>query len=237
MSIKAVLFDLDGTLLPMDQQVFIKAYLSKLAQNLEPLGYEPKKLADVILQGTTCMVKNDGKRSNEQVFWDKFEDVYGENTRKEEAKFARFYEEHFDEVQSSCGFCEKSKFVVEQIKKMGLRTILATNPLFPAIATQKRIAWAGLSPEDFEYYTTYENSRYCKPNLEYYKEVLQKIGAEGNDCLMVGNDVAEDMIAQKLGMKVFLLTDCLINKDNQDVSEFPHGNMDELLKYVKTLLQ
>lgn len=32
--------------------------------------------------------------------------------------------------------------------------------------------------------------------------------------LMVGNDVRDDMSAADVGMKVFLLTDCLINKKN-----------------------
>lgn len=52
---------------------------------------------------------------------------------------------------------------------------------------------------------------------------------------MVGNDVGEDMIAQTLGMKVFLLTDCLINKEDTDISVYPHGSFDELLAYIDTL--
>ena len=105
-------------------------------------------------------------------------------------------------------------------------------PIFPAIATRKRIAWAGLAPEDFELYTTYENSRYCKPNLEYYKEIINELGAKPEECLMVGNDVGDDMVAGKLGMKVFLLTDCLINKADINVSEYPNGNFDDLIKYI-----
>ena len=49
------------------------------------------------------------------------------------------------------------------------------------------------------------------------------------------NDVCEDMIARELGMHVFLLTDCLINKDNADISIYPNGNFDALLHYIKKL--
>ena len=77
-----------------------------------------------------------------------------------------------------------------------------------------------------------ENSRFCKPNLDYYREVLGKLRAEPEDCLMVGNDVGEDMIAEKLGMDVFLLTDCLINKKGEDISRYPHGSFPELLRYI-----
>ena len=112
---------------------------------------------------------------------------------------------------------------------------LATNPLFPNVATESRISWAGLQPEDFETYTTYETSRYCKPNLDYYREVLDRLQVSPEECLMVGNDVAEDMIAKQLGMKVFLLTDCLINKNNADIFIYPHGSFDELNAFIDDL--
>ena len=95
--------------------------------------------------------------------------------------------------------------------------------------------WAGLAPEDFEYYTTYENSSYGKPNLKYYEEILEKIGAKAEECLMVGNDVAEDMVTEKLGMKVFLMTECLINKHNEDIEKYPHGSFDQLITYIQNL--
>ena len=98
---------------------------------------------------------------------------------------------------------------------------------------ETRIRWAGLEPDEFEFFTTYENSNYCKPNLGYYREVLEKAGLNGEDCLMVGNDVGEDMVAAELGMKVFLLTDCMINKENKDINQYPHGGFEELKKYIR----
>lgn len=52
---------------------------------------------------------------------------------------------------------------------------------------------------------------------------------------MVGNDVREDMVAQQLGMQVFLLTDCIINKAGADISAYPHGGFDALAQYLKSL--
>ena len=137
---------------------------------------------------------------------------------------------------------EKSKTplkpeTVDALKKAGLRIALATNPIFPSIATEKRIRWAGFEPEDFVFYTTYENSRYCKPNPNYYKELLKQLNVAPEECLMVGNDVGDDMVAEKVGMKVFLLTDCLINKTDKAVSDYPNGGFSELRLYVEELLQ
>ena len=113
--------------------------------------------------------------------------------------------------------------------------VLATNPLFPKVATESRIRWAGLNPDDFEIYTTFETSHYCKPNLDYYREVLNELQVSAEECLMIGNDVSEDMVAEKLGMKVFLLTDCLINKKETDISVYPHGDMDALFRFIDAL--
>ena len=52
---------------------------------------------------------------------------------------------------------------------------------------------------------------------------------------MVGNDMSEDMIARELGMEVFLLTDCIINKKDEDISAYPHGGYPELLEYIRAL--
>ena len=236
MSIKVVLFDLDGTLLPMDQEVFVKAYFGALAKMLAPFGYESQKLVQTIWGGTVAMVKNDGTRTNEEAFWEAFLSVYGEQARNDMPKFDRFYEEDFDrEVQPSCGFNPLSRPTVEAIKEMGLRVVLATNPIFPAVATKSRMKWAGLTPEMFELYTTFENSNHCKPSLEYYKDILNKLGVEAQDCLMVGNDVGEDMIAEELGMKVFLLTADLINKHSKDISMYPQGDLSDLLEYIKKI--
>lgn len=237
MKITTVLFDLDGTLLPMDQNLFIKAYFGGLARRLAPHGYEPQKLIDSIWQGTAAMVKNDGTTTNEERFWQGFEAAYGKLARQDEKHFAAFYREDFDKAQSSCGYTPAAREVIDTVHACGLRTALATNPIFPAMATERRIAWAGLSTSDFELYTTYENSRFCKPNLDYYRDVMQKMGVCPEECLMVGNDVAEDMIAEQLGARVFLLTDCLLNSKGADISAYPQGGFRELIDFIKNLNQ
>ena len=83
MEITTVLFDLDGTLLPMDQDVFTKTYFKLLAARLAPLGYEPAQLVDNIWAGTAAMVKNDGSCTNEEAFWKVFYRVYGEESQKD----------------------------------------------------------------------------------------------------------------------------------------------------------
>ena len=235
MNITTVLFDLDGTLLPMDNDAFTKGYFKLLAGKMAPHGYEPQQLVDAIWAGTAAMVKNDGTRSNEQAFWAKFAEIYGEKAFADKGLFDAFYTTNFQKAREICGFNPEAAKSVRAIKEMGRRVALATNPIFPAVATESRIRWAGLGPEEFELYTTYENSGYCKPNPAYYREVAAKLGVDPAQCLMVGNDVSEDMeAAAQAGMQMFLLTDCLINRENKDISAYPHGSFAQLMALLQT---
>lgn len=235
MKVTAILFDLDGTLLPMNQDDFTESYFSNLAAKAATKGYQPNALIDTVWAGTAAMVKNDGAKTNEAVFWELFAVKYGGDALNDIPFFEEFYRTDFQKAKELCGFAPMAKDIVHSLKARGLRVILATNPLFPAIATESRIRWAGLEPEDFELYTTYENSCHCKPNPEYYNDIMQELNLGPEECVMVGNDVGEDMIAEKLGMKVFLLTDCLINRKNEDISKYPHGGFDELKVFLDGL--
>jgi HAD superfamily hydrolase (TIGR01549 family) len=234
-SIKAVLFDLDGTLLPMDMDAFVKAYFGLLAKKLAPLGYNSEKLISTIWAGTNAMVLNNGEKSNEAVFWDCFCSVFGKEALKDEPVFDEFYRTDFNKVKEVCGYNENANKTVKVLKEKGFRLVLATNPIFPAIATKNRSEWAGLDISDFEFFTTYENSCYCKPNTQYYNDILAKLNLNASECLMVGNDVNEDLIAESLGIKVFLLDDCIINKYGKDISKYNKGSFNELLEYIATL--
>lgn len=228
-----VLFDLDGTLLPMDQEEFVRAYFAPLARWAAPRGYEAKPLLDALWRFVAAVVDNDGTRTNRELFWDGFAERFGDRARQDEAFFEEFYRTDFQAARAVCGFAPEAKQAVELLKNSGRRVVLATNPIFPAVATQSRIRWAGLEPSDFEWITTYENSRCGKPNPRYYRDILSQIGCCAEDCLMVGNDAVEDGAAQTVGISVFLLTDCLINSDGRSIDQYAHGDFQALLQYLR----
>ena len=235
MPIRYVLFDLDGTLLPMDQAVFLKAYFGGLAKKLAPLGYDGEELFRAIWKGTDDMIKNDGSVVNQVRFWDAMHAIYGDRIREALPSFDAFYANDFDRVRQVCGFNPCAAETVRELKRRGYTVALATQPAFPAVATESRIRWAGLEPSEFALYTTFENASFCKPRGEYYLEVAKALGADPQECLMVGNDISDDMPAANVGMKVFLLTDCLIAKEGEDPSDYPNGSFDQLMSYIASL--
>ena len=230
-----ILFDLDGSLLPMDQDAFVNAYFEHLALKLSHYGHSPEKLIKGVLYGTGAMISNDGSMTNEARFWIAFEEKMGKGIRAQEGHFEDFYSNEFNRVKELTWPSPYASKCVETAKDKGYRVVLATNPIFPRVGTYARMGWAGLEPSDFSLVTTYEAFCSCKPNLAYYREVLAKTGKEAADCLMVGNDVKEDMCAAEIGMDVFLLTDCLINKGGLDISAYKGGSLEELLQFIEAL--
>ena len=231
--LKAVLFDLDGTLLSMNQEEFMKVYFGSLCKNLEPLGYKEDELLSAIWHGTRAMYKNNGNETNEALFWSTFKKHYPNMGDKELEVFDSYYEKEFDKVSSVTCKAPDAKRAMDYIKERGLRVTLATNPLFPRIATQKRISWAGFDESDFEFFTSFEDSRYTKPNPDYFRSVYERMGLKPGECLFVGNDVDEDMAAAELGMRVFLITSNMINRNGKDISVYPHGDFNDLIEYIK----
>lgn len=234
--IKAVFFDLDGTLLGMDENKFVEYYFGLLAKRMSPYGYQKEDLIKTIWAGTKAMYQNDGKVTNDVVFWDVFKKMLGPKAFEDKEKFDAFYENEFLLAKEATHFQPLAREAVEYVKNKGIKVILATNPIFPYIATKNRASWANCPLEIFDDYTSYENCGFCKPNLKYFEYLFKKHGLKPEEVLMVGNNALEDMIIAKLGSKTFLLTDDLINRENVDIDIFPHGNFSDLLVYLKNNL-
>jgi len=208
----AVLFDLDGTLLPMDYDEFTKAYLGLLCKQFPE--YDSQALVAAIWKGTKAMIMNDGAVPNEQRFWDTFGAILGEDIRSRIPEFDNFYRTSFHKAQAITRPNPLARQIIDRARSLADRVILATNPLFPLCAVEARLSWIGLKPEDFDWITTYENSAYCKPNPAYYTDILARFSLDPAQCLMVGNDVKEDAAAAtQAGLSVHLITDDLLTHD------------------------
>jgi FMN phosphatase YigB (HAD superfamily) len=224
----AILFDLDGTLLPMDYDEFTKAYFGLLCKRFPE--YDPQALVAAIWKGTKAMMMNDGTVPNEQRFWDTFAAIVGEDIRARIPEFDDFYRTSFHKAQAVTRPNPRAREIVEYARSHADRVILATNPLFPLCAVEARLSWIGLKPSDFDWVTTYENSTYCKPNPAYYTAILSNFNLDPADCLMVGSDVKEDAAAAtQAGLSVHLIDEDLMTHD-LDPAPYPCSSWDEWLE-------
>lgn len=238
-----VLFDLDGTMLPMDMKEFTDTYILILKNRLISTGFDADEIIAGMWVGIKAIVENDGMITNEDCYWKAFESFLtkGEGKldrkikRKLEKEMVKFYQEDFGVVRYVTHPNDVVAECIEILKNKGYQIVAATNPIFPEVATLERINWAGLDPKDFSLITTYENSCFAKPNLEYYKYIMKVLDKDPEDCLMVGNDVHEDMCAKQLGIDVFLLDEYVLNTHNEDTFEIKKGNWNVFKQYISNL--
>ena len=181
MMIKAVFFDLDGTLLPLNEDKFAKLYFSLLSKKAQTLGYDQEKFLKILLSGTEAMYKNESENTNEEVFWNTFANYYGKDKLKDKPLFDKFYLNEFKLLKEACEKNDLAREIIDYCKKNLKYTLLSTNPLFPYNANLTRMGFVGLKESDFTYITSYENSNCCKPNPTQYRPAPEGAGKR-TDC-------------------------------------------------------
>lgn len=226
--LQAVLFDLDGTLLPMNKRKFLDEYLKEVSLAVSTV-IEPEAFIHALLASTSVMAANNSvELTNEEAFWKDFQIRLGNRLPAVKPLFELFYTEKFHQLSYAANPSPEAFVLVKAALDVDLRIVLATNPLFPLSAILDRMSWAGVEDFPWELITSYEVMHFSKPHPGYYREITAHLGISPGECLMVGNDVDEDLAAGKLGMKTCLVTDCLMG-DPAGISRADwHGSLKSL---------
>ncbi len=232
---KAICFDLDGTLLPMDLDDFLKDYFGALRLFAERHGQDGDRFMAGINAGVKSMLVHDDGRTNKEAFWDTMYDYVDPSSRDWEALLMTFYTEEFPRLGEGFQGYEEVAPMIEGLVAKGYPLVLTTMPLFPLTAVESRLRWAGVNPANFSRITHYENTRFSKPGANYYRENLTAMGLEGKDVLMVGNNTVEDLAFCSLGADGYILTNCLIDPVDFDLSTIKHSTMAEFAEWASNL--
>lgn len=227
-----ILFDLDGTLLSMDNNLFIKYYFGSLTKLFPHI--DSQLFIEKLFEATKAMVTNTSGNSNEEVFLNIFLPFLEINREDFLNKMNQYYLQDFLVVKQATWKNEWLIKAVKVLKEKGYQLAIATNPIFPMIANHQRIQWAGIDLKDFVYVSCYEKNCFCKPNPQYYQEVLLEVGVKAEECMMVGNDEEEDLVASTLGIKTYLISDCLINRTTSYKCDY-RGNGESFYHFVEQL--
>jgi FMN phosphatase YigB (HAD superfamily) len=232
--VKTILFDLDGTLLPINTDQFIGRYMKAVAAHVGHL-IPPDRLAAQLMEATIQVIQStDLSKTNAQVFGEHFYPSVGLSEAELTLVFEQFYDEEFPKLRATIeGLPGVAREAVQAVIDQGYEVVVATNPLFPMAAIQERLRWIGADHFPWRLITSYEEMHAAKPNPDYYKEILRLIGRRPEECLMVGNDVDEDGAANKAGIQTFFITDQLINKREKPLPEGRHGSMADFVALVK----
>jgi HAD superfamily hydrolase (TIGR01549 family) len=234
MTFKAILFDLDGTLLEHDMRNdFIPQYFALLTKHMAE-WIPPDKLVASVMRGADAVTVNDGSRTNEEAFAEVFYPLIGLPREEMEPRFMDFYTRIFPALRRHTAPKPEARLAVQTAFDKGYDVVIATNPHFPTLATQHRLAWAGV--EDFPYrkVTAYENSHFAKPSPGYYQEILDEIGCAPEEALVIG-DEAMDMVAGRLGCATFLIPGPATKMEEIDRTPTYQGTLEDVITLLRAI--
>ncbi len=228
------MFDLDGTLLPLHVDEFLRRYMKKVASHFQDL-IEPGKLIPAIHASTADMVRNlDPALTNRQAFAASFEPAVGMRWSEMWPGFLEFYEGEFRTIGEMVKDPGVARSAVLGCIEAGWEVVLATNPIFPLVAIKERMRWCKVDDLPWRFITHLDNMHYCKPHVQYYGEIRDQLRLEPESCVMVGNDVQEDMVASELGMKTYLVEGFTIDRGTGPEPD-RRGPLDAVPEYIRSL--
>jgi FMN phosphatase YigB (HAD superfamily) len=233
MNQKTFLFDLDGTLLGIDDRAFEQTYFNALTTAFKDL-FDPKKLVSIIWKATQMTVKDLSEDTNEVVFMRAMKELTPHDPEQIYQRFLQFYQNEFIQLKAVSRSHPEMISALEILHSRGHQLAIATNPLFPKIAVDARIAWAGLNPTWFSYVSSFERNTACKPQLKFYQEVLTALNADVESTWMIGNDPLEDMIVKQMGVRTYLVTDDLVQRPDIEPMWDVAGRSEDFLTFVQS---
>ncbi len=204
--LKAVFFDLDGTLLPMDENYFVKVYFKSLCNYIKPLHYDETKIISCLKRSIKMFYENDGKLTNADLFWNLFKKEFPSFKEEDKFTFDEYYRHIFKETKISCKDNPLAREIIDFVHENVQYCILTTNPILPALACYQRLEFINLKKEDFDFITLFEEFKYSKPNPKYFEVVLNKFNLKSDEVILFGNNDYEDYLcAKKVGIKTYLI--------------------------------
>ncbi|MHA1237598.1 MAG: HAD family hydrolase, partial [Candidatus Hodarchaeales archaeon] len=205
--ITTLLFDLDNTLIMFDEKAFIPLYGKHIHAYFTDEIPSYEDFMTLFLQSTHSMLQKEPIGfTNLEKFAANFAPKINLANDEILKRFIHFYENGYDNLKDIITPAHKAQELIQFASKH-FDIVAATNPLFPAVATEKRLIWGGISSADIPWLeiTSADNYSNAKPYLDYYLELLENIKKTPSECLMVGDDEVNDMVAGQLGIKTYLI--------------------------------
>lgn len=233
--LRALLLDLDDTLLVNDMDSFGPSYYRALLEAMRTVC-PPVRFMEALQAGTEAMMRNDGRSgTNAEVFAREFLPRVGRSADEVMPLFERFYRKDFDALRTVTQVDPDARRLVELARHQGYQVAIATQPLFPRDAILARLRWAEVPDEEFHYdwITSYEVMSACKPRRAFFRTVLDRLQRRPDECLMVGDSPEADMGAGRLGIKTFWV-DRNHGDDPATVRADARGSLSDLIRLIET---
>lgn len=237
--LKAIVFDMDETLLSINLSAFIAVLMKEESFLLADVGRK-NPLSVFAAYGRGLLEVNaadhDGERTNRQIF----DDCIQRNTGivlsdPVIADVLTYYESEILPQRNDRIIAAKpmpgALQMLDAVAARGLRTALFTNPSFSEACIRCRMGWAGIADAPFELVTYMENSHHCKPTASYYLESLEALGLAPEEAIMVGNDPKRDFPSPDCGLVTAYVG------SGEPARALWSGNMAELAGHIDEVIE
>jgi HAD superfamily hydrolase (TIGR01509 family) len=205
--IKAVLLDLDDTLLHTNTDVFVQQYITLMVE--QALLRFPQQTDQALRQALRGAVRAaidqlDPTTSNAQRAANAFTALTGIDADEWRELQEGIHLSAYLALGALTNQEPSARPLVDCLQAMGLAVVVATNPIFSESAIRGRLGWAGLADLDFALVTHTGNMHFAKPHPHYYEEILARVGVEPDEAIMVGDHPQFDMqAAHQAGLNTF----------------------------------
>jgi FMN phosphatase YigB (HAD superfamily) len=211
--IRAILLDLDNTLIENPPFQFVRRYIDDMTAYLHERF--PQVSAEAIEHAHRTAIRNviidvNPLTLNIEVFREQFSMLSGLDGNEFREPFASYYRDYYPSLQLLTRPKASAPILVEWLLDHQYDVAIATNPLFESEPVAQRLSWAGLDPVDwpFTFVSSLNVSHYTKPHPMYYEEILARVGVEPEETLMVGDDWQNDILpATMAGLNTFWIAE------------------------------
>jgi FMN phosphatase YigB (HAD superfamily) len=204
--IRALLLDLDDTLLQTNLERFLPAYMTRLAGSLAD-RWPPEVVLSALNEATGRMIRNlDPTRTLKEAFDAHFYPALGADESDLRQTVAAFYRDSYPQLAELVAPVPGGPELVQAALAADMEVVVATNPLFPQTAIDQRLAWAGfdMTNPPFALVTAYEHMHFAKPQPAYVAEILGRLGVPPQAAAFIGDHPTNDLAPSRaLGLATF----------------------------------
>ncbi len=232
-NIQAVLFDLDGTLVNTDMNLFVSGYLRRLTEHMSD-QISPMRATQTLHHAVAAMFANtDAGRSLESILFEVLQSELAISPEWYVECLAQFCQDDLESLRPLVTGHPLSSQLIESSLARGWKVVLATNPIFPRVIIDARVRWGELDGDAFHHVTAYETAHFCKPSPLFFEEIMGRLQLPATACLMVGNDTLHDLAASQVGMQTCLLTPWAVKRPGACFEADWQGRHEELLALLE----
>lgn len=203
--VNTLLLDLDGTLCTMDKVRFMKRYMTDMAEHFKDIIPVDSFAPHIMKSSAFASSHPSPNYSWGEVFINHFAEGFGLKANGMLGRFMDFFVKDFPQYCSMVTPHPLTAKLLQITAEKGYKLACASNCLMPKIAIEERMRCCGIDPARFDFIPGMEYMHHSKPNPLFFQEIADNLGVEPGDCLVVGNDMDEDMCAADIGMKTFFI--------------------------------